>query len=376
MFQLCHIAWGSGMLLGNGLEDAQSDLHHFTAVVHPAVPPSREDATIAPLCATYAAHRACHGLKVAGGGQSTSPAQQFRSPATLSTGIAIVNRYTGATVPIGISAIHASGNVLATSTFSLSPMTHQSYNVGQLFPKLPSTFKGSVSIFNNSPLANEFVAWAVSADSGFLSSYPPSGLNWPVSQYERIWRVWQKVLNVAVVNYPLGTPPQLVVDYNTSTINSFADPARNQVHIFMNLAELISDSESELAFAVAHELGHIIQAKVGLLFISSNKEYDADAYGLLLPLIAGYDPYGAAGALAKLAMASGGAGLVDQNFDNFIAAVGLDLHGSFNNRLALIFDEMELICATPQGRSFCLQYKALIHPHFPSLAPLGPEQHH
>jgi hypothetical protein len=93
--------------------------------------------------------------------------------------------------------------------------------------------------------------------------------------------------------------------------------------------------------------------------------------GMFLSLIAGYDPYGSAGALAKLYMASGNAGLVDQNFDNLLAAIGLDPHGSFNERLALIFGEMQTICATPQGQSFCTNYKRTVHPHLPGGAPLS-----
>jgi predicted Zn-dependent protease len=183
--------------------------------------------------------------------------------------------------------------------------------------------------------------------------------------------VWFKVLSVAVRTYPLGTPPNLIIDTSTGQINALAYPAQNEVHIFLNLAELISDSESELAFVVAHELGHIIQARLGrLALVPGNAELDADQYGMLLSLVAGYDPYGAAGALAKLAMASGSANLVAQNFDALVATAGLDLHGSFNNRLALIFQNMQTICALPQLQTFCAQYKSVIHPHLPSIAPL------
>ena len=102
-------------------------------------------------------------------------------------------------------------------------------------------------------------------------------------------------------------------------------------------------------------------------FVPSNKELDADQYGMLLSLAAGYDPYGAAGALAKLSMASGDAALVDQNFDNLSG----DLHGSFNDRLALIFQTMKAICSRPENQSFCKLYKNLIHPDLPSISPLS-----
>lgn len=163
----------------------------------------------------------------------------------------------------------------------------------------------------------------------------------------------------------------MLIDYSTNTINAFADPARNQVRIFMNLAELISDSESELGFVVAHEIGHIIQARIKKLLFSSNIEIDADQYGLLLALGAGYDPYGAAGALAKLSMASGDSALLNQNFDNLVSVAGIDPHGSFNNRLAVIFTNLQSACKSPEVQQFCAQYKRLIHPHFPPAVPLN-----
>ena len=118
----------------------------------------------------------------------------------------------------------------------------------------------------------------------------------------------------------------------------------------MNLAELISDSESELAFVVGHELGHIIQNKIQqLAFVPTNVEEEADEYGVFLSLLSGYDPYAGAGALAKLAIASGTAGLVSQVFDN----LSTDPHGSFNNRLSLMFTYMQAVCALPQAQSSC-----------------------
>ena len=183
--------------------------------------------------------------------------------------------------------------------------------------------------------------------------------------------MWDKVLNVASSVYPLGTPPNLTISYDTSTINAFANTSQNQVSIYMNLAELMGDSESELAFVVSHELGHIIQARIGqLAFFPGNSEQDADAYGLLLSLAAGYDAYGAAGALGKLSMASANAGLLSQNFDNLAAAVGANLQGSFNNRLAVLFQNTQLLCSLQSAQSFCALYKSIFHPHFPDVAPL------
>ena len=297
--------------------------------------------------------------------QATPASQLFRSPATVSTGIAVANIYSAASILVTVTVLDAGGHTLTQSSLALPPSGHQSFTLGQMFPTLGASFRGTVTLNAN---AASFVVWTLSGDGGVLSSYPPGGLNWPVSQFERIWKVWWKVLNVASSTYSLGNLPSLVVDYSTGQINSFVNSSKNEVHIFMNLAELISDSESELAFVVAHELGHIIQARTQqLAFVPNNAEQDADEYGVYLAMIAGFDPYAGAGALAKLSMASGDAGLVSQVFDN----LSTDPHGSFDNRLALMFTYMQLACSLPQAQSICAQYKSVIHPHLPPNAPFS-----
>jgi hypothetical protein len=116
-----------------------------------------------------------------------------------------------------------------------------------------------------------------------------------------------------------------------------------------------------LAFAVAHELGHIVQYRTNRLAFFSNREFDTDQYGMLFSLLAGYDPYAAAGTLAKLSMATGDSSLISQAFDN----ISGDLHGSFNNRLAAVYSTIATICQLPQATPFYATYKSIIHPHFP-----------
>jgi hypothetical protein len=296
--------------------------------------------------------------------QATPASLKFRSPATASTGIAVANTNSTAPVTVNVNALDASGNLVARYSITVAPSGHRSFTLGPTISALPASFQGTVTMDANN---NTFVAWTLSGDSGVLSSYPPSGLTWPVSQYERIWKVWFKIVNAAVASIGLNPLPNLVIDYSTGQINSFADAPNNAVHIFMNLAELISDSDSELSFAIGHEVGHIIQfQKKQLAFVPTNTEEDADEYGVLLSIGAGYDPYGGAGTLAKLYMASGQAGLVSQVFDG----LSTDPHGSFNNRLALMFSYMQLACSQPSIQALCAQYKSILHPHLPPAAPL------
>ena len=300
--------------------------------------------------------------------QATPASRLFRSPATRNAGIAVGNPYT-TPITVSISVLDAGGNNAGQTSMVVPALGHRAFNLFQSVAGLPAGFQGSVVL---TAAGASFPALTISANGVALSSYPPAGLNWPASQTELIYKVWSEVLCNANQIVTLNPLPKLVIDTNTTALNSYANPTANEVHIFLNLAELISDSESELAFVIGHELGHIIQSKVGLQLVPSNKEQDADQYGMFLGLISGYDPYGAAGALAKLAMASGNAGLVDQNFDNLAAIAGADLHGSFNNRLALVFQNIQAICAlSTQLQSFCASYKSLVHPHLPAIAPLS-----
>ncbi len=308
--------------------------------------------------------------------QATAASSTFRSPATASTGIAVANPYISS-INVYLSALDTRGTPIANATVTLPALGHQSFNVNQIFPAIASTFRGTIVLTSDG--TNNFLAWTLSAEGGVLASYPPSGLGWPVSQYQRIWKVWEKVLNAVGQlgagsggTITLGAPPKLIIDYTTGQINSFALPTQNEVHIFMNLAELISDSESELGFVVAHEVSHIIQYQNSHLILNqSNAEWDADELGMWISLLAGYDPYAAAGALAKLSMASGTAGLVDQNFDSILATLGIDPHGSFNQRIANVFGTMKTVCALPSAQSACAQYKSVVHPHLPNGAPLS-----
>jgi hypothetical protein len=328
-------------------------------------------ASTSPLQATVLFTELQNGIaQVQISAPATLPSPIYWSPANNQLGVAIVNPFTSGTVNMTLQAIDSQGQTVSQTNLSLGAMQHTSFNAFQMLPNLPSNFVGSVKIFSQTA-QGYFLAWTLNADSGVLSSLPPGRAEWPVSHYERIWNVWQRILNAIPPSVPI-IPPILVVDYSTGQINSFADTNQNQVHIFINLAELISDSESELGFVVGHEVGHIIQAQTGrLVFVPGNKELDADQYGMVLSLIAGYDPYGAAGVLAKLSMASGDAGLLSQAFDNLNLVAGLDLHGSFDNRLALIFQNMQAICSSPTYQNYCSAYKSVVHPHLPPSAPLS-----
>jgi hypothetical protein len=136
------------------------------------------------------------------------------------------------------------------------------------------------------------------------------------------------------------------------------------VQIDLSLSQLISDSPSELAFIVGHELGHVAQSQRGNTLSVANAEQDADLFAMTLMILAGFDPYGSVGALGKLSMVSGAANLVAPTFDDL-----RDPHASFTIRLNSMFATLSQACGQFALSGYCGAYKAVIHPNFPATAP-------
>jgi hypothetical protein len=69
--------------------------------------------------------------------------------------------------------------------------------------------------------------------------------------------------------------------------------------------------------------------------------------------------------------ASNDASLMSQAFDN----ISGDPHGSFDNRVALVYANLQALCGSPAVATFCVNYKTLVHPHFPGNTPLSLQPH-
>jgi predicted Zn-dependent protease len=143
-------------------------------------------------------------------------------------------------------------------------------------------------------------------------------------------------------------------------VNALGRPGSIQINL--SLSELISDSPSELAFVVGHELAHVAQAQHGGTLSLANAEQDADLFAMTLMILAGFDPYGGAGALGKLSMISGTTNLVSPTFDDLP-----DPHASFTTRLNSMVSTLSLACGHIPG--YCGAYKPMVHQHFPATAP-------
>jgi Zn-dependent protease with chaperone function len=193
--------------------------------------------------------------------------------------------------------------------------------------------------------------------------------SWPLSHSERIQLVYRNVLNAAVKANYLDWSPELTV-LGGNVINAYAHSDMSRVDVTLGLSQLLSDSESELAHVIAHELGHMYQFRYGKKLWNLNAELDADVWGVIIAVQAGYDPYGAAGALGKLGMASGSAGLIDQIITNLT-----DVHTSFANRLDNLYQTLTTACnSSVEAKTACDNYKRVFHPNLPTNAPLEPEK--
>jgi hypothetical protein len=298
---------------------------------------------------------------------ATLPSYIYRSAASRNTGIALANVY-DTPITATVTARHQDGSDLGTASVPLPALGHWSGNLYTLFPGIPD-FLGSVEITTTTQ-PNLILAWTLNEDGGMISTLPPGRNEWPISHWDRIWLVYLKVLDVAERLDPVvfSSPITLRMRYERE-VNAYARGG-NEIGVWIGLSELISDSPSELAWALAHELGRIYQQRTGRLDNDpTSPEFDADIWGVVLTTFAGYDPYASAGALAKLAMATGRAGLTTQ-FEDQLAA---DAHKSFNTRIDTVYDSLVLACRYPTMQSFCSEYKLLVHPHLPPSAPLRSE---
>ncbi len=291
---------------------------------------------------------------------ATLPGIGYFSAATADTGIAVANASKTTAITLEITA-HSNDGFTGSGIVTLAPRAKRAFILREVIKNLNPNFIGTVDIGGpNSPYP-EFVALTLKAESGGIYSGLPSGaLSLPVSQFERIWRVYRKVFDAARRYIPSPDTVQVSVK-GDSVVNAFGNA--NGIQINLALAELISDSDSELAFVIGHELGHVYQGRTGQYKYNSDLEWDADIWGFVFSLGVGYDAYGAAGALAKLAMATGTANLSTQ----FELQNSSDAHKSFNERLANVYGTISFVCTgvSAEATLFCNQYRQIFHPHMP-----------
>lgn len=294
---------------------------------------------------------------------ATQPTLTYDSVATAQVGIALANPWESPTL-LEIELRDANGARLGALPYSLPPLGHRAFNLGSLFSGLPADFRGTVSISSadtNPP--HDFVAWTVYADASVISSLPSGRYAWPVPHFERITTAFWKLHAAADSVFPgVFRPPVKLRILRDKEVNAYARGGE-EVAVYLALSELIGDADSELAFAIGHELAHIWQQRTGQR--SNEPELEADAIGTILLLAAGYDPYAGAGALGKLQIASRIQGLLGE------ALRQEDIHRSFATRIQTAYETLRMACSfNVEMQQLCARYKILVHPHFPDHLPL------
>jgi len=294
---------------------------------------------------------------------------RYSAPANRLSGIALANRYTSGPIEVDLVFFDSQGRQIANpETIPVPALGHRSKMLFEIFPTLTEEMGTVVMTAHDStsPFDDQFIGYVISSDSaGIWSSLPSGAISFPFSHRERIQLVYSNVLNVALKNNYLNSSPQLIIT-GEYTINARAYTNNSTIEISLGLSQLLAEADSELANVVGHELGHMIQHVSGNQFVFFNKELDADIWGMLLALGAGYDPYGAGGALGKLMMVSGSTGLITQ-FEQDI----FDPHTSFSSRMGNLYQSFTDACnLNPLIKTLCNNYKNKVHPNFPNSAPL------
>jgi hypothetical protein len=292
------------------------------------------------------------------------PTIQYSSPASRDLGVAIANLY-NSSITVTLEIGDSEGVKLAPSVqVSIPPWGQRTFYVFEKFPQV-SDFSGTLVISANNttyPQNDAFVAMTLSQDvRGMWSGLPPGSYLRPQSDFDRIWLVYKNILNTAKNLDILTTYPELSIPTG-SDINARAYITDNKIEITKALSQLL-DSDSELAAAIGHELGHFWQRAPNANQFDSNSELDADIRGMILALGAGYEPYSTAGALGKLSMLFDRADLRSQVYDNIY-----DPHTSFANRLDNLHRFVDVLCLFYPG--VCTDYKNAFHPGFPPSIPL------
>ena len=304
--------------------------------------------------------------------QSTLPVLEYNSPASPYMGVALGNIYTS-------DSITVTASYYVNGTLSLGPVDvpvpalgHTAFNLSSVFGSGASSIAPGVLVLKGKNQPHDiFVAWTVGGDAtGTLSSLPPGAFVSPVSDWDQIYLSALTMIDILASKANLAKAPGVATPISTTAIDAFYDTSTN-LNLSFGVSQLFSDSPSELNWLAGHLLGHIYQDQTGKFEFSSDSETDADVWGVYLNMAAGYEPYAIAGALEKLSMAAGNGMIVTGSdgfaFENF--ATPALLKASVDARLAKLFTTLKNSCSDVDLGKYCTEYKQLIHPNLPTVAP-------
>jgi hypothetical protein len=187
--------------------------------------------------------------------------------------------------------------------------------------------------------------WLMVAPQTDLEAYMPTfvGISGHVDfEQEPSSQVAEHTENGAVVdrivarlrNSRLQLPSFQIMVINQAQLNAWADPRRDVVILPVLMVQFLQQDEGELAFVIAHELGHLqdkqcpLIAQQNAITIEGQKRFceaRADEIGIQYLIAAGYNPYDAAAFFGRMMMFRGNTSLLGNLVERFTSDHPIDM---------------------------------------------------
>jgi len=260
----------------------------------------------------------------------------------------------------------------------LGPRNHTVFNLLSL-TGFPRPFEGNVTISGSDDGPIPFAAWTLNSRDGLLTSLPQGEMQFPGPPDRRPYDIGYKIRQAgAAVQTELGPllggkDPAviaslirnmgLVVDMSSSVTASFRS-SDNSIHVTTALVELMGQSDSGLAFIIAHMAAHGVFLSVGAPPAGSGlpapEEY-ADAMASLSLFKGGFDAGGGGDFFARLQMVDAVSGNVDPAF-----RTEFGLPSGIAGRLNSLAHNIDDACdssTSPTLNATCQKAKAFWYPN-------------
>lgn len=295
---------------------------------------------------------------------SAQPTMDYDSYATGDLGVAIANPFSYP-VTVKVSAADEDGGSLGSGqTIELPVKGHTVFNVRDKFPLFAGK-SGWIEIVGRNIPADRFIAWTMNADpSGTFASLPDGGQKYPQVHEDRIALAFARLMEGTDGAWDGGLPRLTV----TKDQFVMANVTGSSLTVSVGAAELLNDSEDELAALLAHLLGHALQNQNGgAQIFSTDRDTDAEAWSVIVMLVSFYDPYAIGGLHGKLhaATVNGGSQTLMEN------KTVADEHAAVHTRSEKFLQTISNVCNLDSTvTAACTMFKKIYHPSLPGMGVL------
>lgn len=291
-----------------------------------------------------------------------APTFAYSSYANKELGVAIGNPSSTAPITLSVYLFDSLGWPAGKSvSITIPALGHTVFNVKDKFPLADMT-DWSLYISSTSMPSDPFIAWTMNADaSGTFSSIPNGSYLRPASHADNIRRIWSQLIDTVDDLDLFGRIPTLDVRTG-SEVNAFAEGGTS-VGISLGLAQVLNEADHELAYVMAHQLGHVFQQQNDGMYIwDDDTEKDANLWAIFLLYGTRLDPYAMPGALGQLVAASGASGPIVTWEKGSRAAANTSLKAQFENSWATLtgFCNISL-----DAQAICTSYNRIYRPNVP-----------